>query len=146
MFGAVGNSLEDPDQVLLSWSDSPSSPKNQELGQLITVRASDAVIRSAAPIMVNTTVRVTGKHYTGNGIVTSCRKEESGYILTLTESHDIPFQGSKRDPGVVAVENFLTEEQEAQILKELKNETLRSARLPQLCLPWGQLDTSASIS
>jgi hypothetical protein len=142
---AGGDALEDPDQVLLSWSDSPGSPKKQERGQIITVHTSDAVIRSAAPIMVNTTVRVTGTHYTGNGIVTSCRKEASEYILTLTESDDLPFKGSKRDPGVVAVENFLTEEQEAQILNELKNETLRSTRFPELNLRWGQLDTSASI-
>jgi hypothetical protein len=46
------------------------------------------------------------------------------------------------DHGVVAVENFLTEEQEAQILKELKNETLRSATLPESRLRWGHLDTS----
>jgi hypothetical protein len=146
MSAAVGDPLGDPDQVLLSWFDPPGSPKKQELGQIITVHASDAVIRSATPIMVNTTVWVTGKHYTGNGIVRSCTKENTGYILTLTESDDFPFQGSKRDPGVVAVENFLTEEQEAQILKELKTETLRSATVPEFRLCWGHLGTSALIS
>jgi hypothetical protein len=146
MSAAVGDPLGDPDQVLLSWSDSPDSPKKQELGQIITVHASDAVIRSVAAITVNTTIRVTGKHYTGNGIVRSCVKSDTGYILTLTKSDDLPFQGSKRDPGVVAVENFLTEEQEAQILKGLKNETLRSATLPEFRLSWGHLDTSALVS
>jgi hypothetical protein len=139
MSPAVADSLGDPDQVLLSWSESPGSTKKQELGQIITVHTSDAVIRSAAPIMVNTTVRVTGKHYTGNGIVQSCTKENTGYILTLTESDDLPFQGSKRDPGVVAVENFLTEEQEAQILEELKKETLPPAALQEFRLSWGPL-------
>jgi hypothetical protein len=139
MSAAIRDPFGDSDQVLLSWSDSPGSPKKQELGQIIKVHASDAVIRSAAPIMVNATVRVTGKHHTGNGIVRSCIKSDPGYILTFTES-----DGSKRDPGVVAIEDFLTEEQEAQILKGLKNETLRSAALPELPL-WGHLDTSALI-
>jgi hypothetical protein len=146
MSAAVGDPLGAPEQVLLSWSDSPDSPKKQELGQIITVHASDAVIRSAVPIMVNTTIQVTGKYYTGNGIVRSCTKENTGYILTLTQSDDFPSQGSNRDPGVIAVENFLTEEQEAQIHKGLKSESLRSTTLPEFRLSWGHLDTSALIS
>ncbi|HEY3937404.1 MAG TPA: hypothetical protein VGL97_08235 [Bryobacteraceae bacterium] len=146
MFGAVNNFLEKPKQVLLSWSESLDSPKKQEIGQIISIRGADAVIRIAVPIVVGTTVLVTGKYYTGNGIVQSYRKEFETFILTLSKSDDIPFKGSKRDPGMVVVDNFLTEDEEAQILKDLKNETMRAALFPELSLYWSGLDTSASIS
>jgi hypothetical protein len=146
MFGAVNNFLEDPQQVLLSWSESLDSPKKQEIGQIISTRGADAVIRIAVPIVVGTTVLVTGKYYTGNGIVQSYRKELEEFILTLSKSDDISFKGSDRDPGLVVLDSFLSEEQEAQILKELKYETMRLTLLPEFARYWNRLDTSASIS
>ena len=60
------------------------------------------------------------QQYTGNGIVHSCRKDDKSFILTIQIDEDSLFRHrSELDPGIFAVEDFLTEQQEAEILTGL---------------------------
>lgn len=121
---AAPSSLEDDqNRVLLSWSDPPDSPLREQVVQLIEADSSEAVIRSTLKVREKTRVRLIGEKYTGNGIVRSCKKVQSGFMLTIwiADTGNIS-SVSERDPGVIAVENFLTEEQEAEILGEVEHE------------------------
>ena len=67
-----------------------------------------------------THVHLIGKNYTGNGIIQSCRKEGNSYILTILMTTELALpELPERDPGVFAVDDFLTEEEETKILESL---------------------------
>ena len=112
---AVGQS----GQLLLLWTDTLDFASRKELVDLLETHGDQAVIRSAATIRENTQVYLMGKQYMGNGMVSSCRQEDSSFILTIQIDDSSLFRyNSDLDPGIFAVEDFLTEQQEAEILKE----------------------------
>ncbi len=120
---AAPSSLDDSNQVLLCWSDPPDSPSREQVVQLIEADTSEALIRSTLKVQEKTKVRLIGEKYTGNGIVRSCKKVQSGFMLTIWIAGAANSScASERDPGVLAVEDFLTEEQEAEILGEVEHE------------------------
>ena len=52
-------------------------------------------------------------------MVSSCRQEDRSFILTIQIDDSSLFRhNSDLDPGIFAVEDFLTEQQEAEILKD----------------------------
>lgn len=121
---AAPSSLEDTNQVLLCWSDAPNSPSREQVVQLVEANTSEAILRSTLKVQEKTKVRLIGVKYTGNGIVRSCKKVQSGFILTIWIAGGATMCSvAERDPGILAVEDFLTEEQEAEILRELEHET-----------------------
>ncbi len=95
---------------------------------MLRSRFQEAVIRSACRVREDTPVQLIGKQYTGEGIVRSCREEGESFILRISMGADImiPYI-SERDPGVLAAEDFLTEEQEAKILEDLDRDVPRKA-------------------
>jgi hypothetical protein len=121
------HSRGNPNQALLCWSEAPHSPSREEFVQVLESHLSEAVIQSARRVSEETKVRLIGKDYTGIGIVKSCRKEGHSFILNIwigdEESSLPPFPA--KDPGILSVENFLTEEEEAKILEELEDWTSR---------------------
>jgi hypothetical protein len=110
--GQVGNA----DQLLLRWSENPALPLREEQVEVVRFCLSESVIRSALRISENTQVYIIGKHYTGSGIVRSCHQEGEGFLLTI-------YVGMEADPGVFAVDDFLTEEEEFRILEGLDLDT-----------------------
>jgi len=57
------------------------------------------------------------------GIVQSCRQQGNSFILTITISNNPVMEaGSQVDPGIFAVDDFVTEEQEAEILRDLEEQ------------------------
>ncbi len=61
----------------------------------------------------------------GNGIVRSCHQEGAAYILTVAMTPDPAYVSPRQefDPGILDLDSFLTEEEEAKILESLKDET-----------------------
>jgi len=111
-----------PNQALLCWSEAPYSFSREEFVQVLESHLSEAVIKSALKVSEETNVTLIGKDYTGIGIVKSCRKDGESFILTIRMEEDqsnVPRCGDV-DPGVLTVDNFLTEEQEAKILDDLE--------------------------
>ena len=112
---AVGQS----GQLLLLWTDTLDFASRREFGHLLETHRNEAVIRSANKIGENAQVYLMGKQYTGNGIVSSCHQEDSSFILTIQiDDTSLIRHNSELDPGIFAVEDFLTEQQEAEILRD----------------------------
>ena len=113
---------------------------------MLESHASEAVIKIALSIDVKTKVKLIGRDYTGIGIVRSCRKDGKNFILTIQvdanpRTSRVPLD---RDPGVLAVDTFLTEEEEEKILNDLEDWTPRR-RLSSKCL-WLVPPRSPAIS
>lgn len=112
-------SLEQSGQVLLLWTDTQDFASRREFGHLLETHRNEAVIRSSSKIGENAQVYLMGKQYTGNGIVSSCHQEDSSFILTIQiDDTSLIRHNSELDPGIFAVEDFLTEQQEAEILRD----------------------------
>jgi hypothetical protein len=104
--------------MLLLWSEEANSISRKEPVDVLETRLEEVVIRSARRVRESTQVYLMGKQYTGNGIVRSCRNNDNSFILTVQINEDSLFaRNSELDPGVFAVEDFLTEQQEAEILR-----------------------------
>jgi hypothetical protein len=107
-------------QMLLLWCDEANSASLKEPVDLLEIRLEEVITRSVRKIREGTQVYLMGKQYTGNGIVHSCRKDDKSFILTIQIDEDSLFRHkSELDPGIFAVEDFLTEQQEAEILTGL---------------------------
>ena len=91
---------------------------------MIRARVSEAVIRCTVQVRKDTPVNLIGKRYTANGVVLSCRRDGNSFILRIHIDENLTLRyGEEVDPGVLTVEGFLTEEEEAKILKELEEDT-----------------------
>jgi hypothetical protein len=116
---ATSIALEHSSQVLLLWTDVRDFASQREFVDLLDTHCDEAVIRSARKVRENTQVYLMGKQYTRNGIVRSCQQDANSFILAIQIDEDFLFQhNSERDPGIFAVEDFLTEQQEAEILRD----------------------------
>jgi hypothetical protein len=114
-------SPEDSSAVLLRWSDAPDRPWREILAKVLHSDAYGATICSSLRLTEETEVRLLRDRRCDCGIVRACREEGSEFILTiwLTESSVPRSEEPDRDPGVLVVEDFLTEEQEERILAEI---------------------------
>ena len=107
-------------QMLLLWCDEANSASLKQPVDLLEIRLEEVITRSVRKIREGTQVYLMGKQYTGIGIVHSCRKDDKSFILTIQIDEDSLFRHkSELDPGIFAVEDFLTEQQEAEILTRL---------------------------
>jgi hypothetical protein len=119
--------LEIFEQALLRWSDAPNSGSHEEFVEVLRSHISEIVIRCTLKVADDTEVYLIGKHYKGHGRVRSSRKEGKSFILRIVIDENLVLRcGSDLDPGVLAVEDFLTEAQEEEILKDVEKETQRS--------------------
>jgi hypothetical protein len=91
------------------------------MAQVVETHASEAVIRCGLQLSEKTKVYLMGDKFTRTGIVRACRPEGAHFLLTIRAiGNDLPaLAGSVFDPGIRAVEDFLTEEQEQKILDAL---------------------------
>lgn len=108
------------DQVLLRWSER-NSPRREVIAQVVETHASEAVIRCGLQLTKKTKVYLMGDKFTRTGIVRACRSEGAHFLLTIRAVNE-DFHASIAsvfDPGIRAVEDFLTEEQEQKILEAL---------------------------
>ncbi len=113
--------LGDSGQLLLRWSDSSHCASHEEFVDVLSRQFSKIVVRSISEVAENTPVYLTGKQYAANGTAGSCRKDASFFIIAIRIDNESVSQsvGSGWDPGIMSVENFVTEEQEDEILRNL---------------------------
>ncbi len=106
------------------WSDRYGVVFMEEDVELIYKSSSEWVVLSPVAICERTQVYLTGKNSTENGIICSCRKDDSVYVLTVSMMAEESFHPSRQefDPGVLDVDSFLTEEEESKILDSLRDE------------------------
>ncbi|MBV9265865.1 MAG: hypothetical protein JO061_06830 [Acidobacteriaceae bacterium] len=124
---------EDSEQVRLRWSDEPGSPVREQMVELVRLRSDSVVISSPIRLAEQTLVRLLGKDCAGAGVIASCEEKGSCFILTIhIQPEEVFSLGSDMDPGVFAVEDFITEEQELKILKEIEKELAAAARRARL--------------
>ena len=118
---AIAGPLRSVDQVVLRWSDNPELPVREETVQILELRFPESIVRSSLQFSEETHVYLIGKDYTGNGIIQSCRSDGNEFILTILMTSDslLPELSMKPDPGVFAIDEFLTEEEELKILQSL---------------------------
>jgi len=111
------------EQALLRWSER-GFPSQEVVVQVIETHASEAVIRCGLQLTEKTKVYLMGEKFTRMGTVRSCQKNGSNFVLTICVGGGkvTSSTASIFDPGVLAVEDFLTEEQEEQILAGLNAE------------------------
>jgi hypothetical protein len=128
------NSQGESDQALLCWSETPNCPSREEFVQVLETNLSEAVIKSALKVSEKTKVTLIGKDYTGIGIVRGCQKDGKNFILTILmgdESTRTSF-ASPPDPSVLVIDEFISEEQESQILDNLDHCSPRRFSAPRL--------------
>jgi hypothetical protein len=119
-FTGTSSPLKSSNQVFLRWSER-NSPRREVMAQVVETHASEAVIRCGLQLSEKTQVYLMGDKFTRTGIVRACRPDGAHFLLTIRAVADdfrVP-TGSVFDPGIRAVEDFLTEEQERKILEAL---------------------------
>ena len=100
----------------------PNSSSGEEVVEMVEAHFSEAVVRSSLclrSLRKDTQVSLTGQFCHELGIVRSCRAEGSKFVLTIGTGPSSHAGVGGIDPGVLAVEDFLTEEQEEEILRNL---------------------------
>ena len=119
---AVPNQVRNADQLFLRWCDDPSLPMRVQPVEMVGLCTSESIIRSALKVNEKTKVFLIGNHYTKNGIVRSCHEEGDSFLLTILTDleHPGPELLPEHDPGLFAVDDFLTEEEESKILESLR--------------------------
>ena len=122
MSACGGICSDDSDRVLLRWSDSPNSTFREEIVQILTSGFSEAVVCSSLKIREETRVSLIGNFYSEFGTVRSCRPEGGKFVVTIRIKPEASTLGYRVDPGVFAINDFLTEEDELRILEELDQE------------------------
>jgi len=90
---------------------------------VLETHLSEAIIKSTLKVNEKTKVTLIGKDYTGIGIVKSCRGDGKNFIMTIGigEEWIRPAPAGEPDPSVLVIDEFITEEQEAQILQDLSD-------------------------
>ncbi len=121
---AISCSLDESDQFLLRWSEDGFSRSREEPVQMLETRISEAVICSSLRVIEKTQVFLIGKNCTESGIVSCCRPSGGKFIVTIVMNPQLP-EPPDFDPGVLLLDDFMTEEQEQRILDELDNEIQR---------------------
>lgn len=115
------------DRAVLRWSENPNLPSREEPVDIVKARPSGALIRSTLQIDKETRVYLIKNGYTRIGIVKSCREDCGVFLMEIASAEAGACYPA--DPGVLAVDDFITEEEEAQILSGLdagENESSRS--------------------
>lgn len=104
-------------RFVLRWCETSDSAVHEQWVDLISRQPFEAVLRSGVRLREQTPVLIPGT--STSGIVRSCQQEGSVFILTISLKEEINrfSSGSQRDPGTLTVDAFLSEEQEADILK-----------------------------
>lgn len=114
----------DYDQVLLRWREGPSQTAREAHAAMLTMRLREAVVSCGLPFDEHTEVQIIAAGYRESGVIHSCHEEAGHFILSIwiTSAPLLENSGFRRDPGVFAIEDFITEEEADKLLDELDRE------------------------
>lgn len=122
--GSITRMLAQSSEIILRWSDTPFAPARESLVELVDSDGAEPLVRGPFRIGEDTPVTLVAKGYMVNGIVRFCRADKQSYLITVS-TYGISEQQTEaahfRDPGALAVDDFLTEEEEAKILESLQD-------------------------
>lgn len=116
--------LGESSEIILRWSDTPFAPARESLVELVDSDNVEPLVRAPFRIGEDTPVTLVAKGYMVNGIVRFCRADKQSYLITVSTSgiSEQQFEAAHfHDPGALAVDDFLTEEEEAKILESLQD-------------------------
>ena len=118
--------IEGSEKVLLRWSEAANSTLREEFVELIDSHPAEALIRCSPKLKKDTQVYLVADRCKMSGIVTSSRKEGNSFSVRIVMNENLtPQHGSELDPGILAVDDFLTDEEEAKILKDLEEDAVQ---------------------
>ncbi len=124
-------------QITLRWSDTPSGRALESVVELVDSDHPEPIVRAPRRVGEDTPVTLIAEGYTVNGIVTFCRADKESYLITVSTcgiSEDQLETAHFHDPGAIAVDDFLTEEEEAKILESLQDSfRLQTGGRPRCC-------------
>lgn len=114
--------MQDPTEALLRWFTASDAQPREVAVTLIGTNEAETILHCTTLIPEQTKVYLIGKNYTVTGIVNSCAQEESGFriVIKLGKGDYLGYVGTPFDPGVLQVEEWLSEEAEDKILKDLE--------------------------
>jgi hypothetical protein len=137
--GSITRMLAESSEIILRWSDTPLAPARESLVELVHPDDAEPLVRAPFRIGEDTPVTLVAKGCMVNGIVRFCRAEKQSYLIAVStcgiseeQSETVHF----RDPGALAVDDFLTEEEEAKILESLQGLFRIQTRKPVLPTPF----------
>ena len=113
-----------PSRNFVRWYDPVRDIWQEASVEILLTASFEATIRTLFALDLKTSVYINTEIYSGNGIVTSCKPVEKGYqaVIRLDCEEMLSPQLPQIDPGILSVDGFLTEEQEAKILESLSEE------------------------
>lgn len=111
-------------QLFLYWSDRYATTSREQSVSLVRQTSSEWTVLSPVRIAEQTPVYLSGGTAMGNGIILSCRLENTAYLITIsmTNEHLSLPSCHEFDPGVLNIDDFLTEDEEKKILDSLEDE------------------------
>jgi hypothetical protein len=121
---AHNNPLSNSHLGILSWEKTESSKSGELRVEVLTVYKASATLCSPVSLRRKMPLRVMCQEYSGRAIVRTCRRSSRGFIARV---HLLEGNANARcavpgfDPGVLAVEGFITEEQEEALLASLND-------------------------
>ena len=121
MASALNNFGGNGRPCLVRWSDHPGQTDQEESGLIIGEGLHSVTVRIVKPLCEATRVSVRADSSPENGIVKSCLPEGSQYLVLIELDYEEMLRVGPEhiDPGVFAMESFLSEEQEQKILDSL---------------------------
>ena len=124
------SSIAHSNYALLRWFEGSQTQPREEFVEVIQDQVSHTVVRSSLKLNQETAVTLIGKDYTEEGIVQGCQSEDAWFLLTVVGKLPNRDGGFVPDPGVFALDGFLSEEQEAAILREFDSQPITGLELP----------------
>lgn len=120
----ASNSNENSDaeeRNFVRWSEPVGGVVREESVVILSENPSETTIRAVTGLREKTPVYIRGHTNSGNGIVESCIREGDDYrvVIQLSSEEMLTTNYPQIDPGVFALDNFLTEEEESKILDSL---------------------------
>ena len=114
------------DNLRLTWRDDTDAQLHESTSELLELRTNTAVVSLDQSLPIKSEVSMSWGKYTTAATVVSCEPNSGGFVIALKRRSGSKlhfFRPALRgwfDPGVLAIEKFLTEEQEERILRELE--------------------------
>lgn len=112
-----------PVSAVLRWSEIPGGPAREENVAIVTAHRTEAVVACALPIPEETTVALIGNFHVDSGVVCSCEADGTRFLVTLRIAPHETTMTTAYDPGILAVDNFISPEAEDAILREIELES-----------------------
>jgi len=124
--GSMTDMPAPPDHLVLRWSQPSGISVREENVEFIRSSLGEATIRCLSQLEVDLRVNLISKSCEREGVVRSCIKEGSTFVVAiLIDSDEDIYRAAllhNYDPGSLIIDDFLSEEDEAKILGDLEEE------------------------